>query len=290
MNCSYKGVFENDIGSVGYDNNYGFDGPYSNAYSLNSRAGRLTAGILPNIYTPNIEGPSTVSGVHASYDRLFYNNDNYDGQYGESIKTPIADANAGLAELPPAAQAELPPPSAAPEPTDLTPAEQSVITQQPIADETTGTVAVNVEPNPPETIKEQESFIYGGGRNKFTVLSKIQPKTNGVYVAPSKRVNANREKFTTEINGLRDSQYLHESFLNSKEEQEHSNAVMLVVLTVCFFIITMIIVWTTFGNCCPEQMPPKPMSSPAPKPITNQGFGFSGGNSNKNKKLTGNIF
>ena len=108
MNCSYKGVFENGISSVGYDNNYGFDGPYSNAYSLNSRAGRLTAGILPNVYKPNIEGPSTVSGIHASYDRMFYNNGNYDGIYNEMMnkkeETPIADANAEIQSLPPSAQ------------------------------------------------------------------------------------------------------------------------------------------------------------------------------------------
>ena len=250
MNCSYKGVFDNGISSVGYDNNYGFDGPYSNAYSLNSRSGRLTAGILPNVYTPNIEGPSTVSGIHASYDRLFFNNGNYDGQYLDSMnESPIAAANNEIASLPPSVQEELPPPVDAPEPDDLSADDKSVITQQPVATDD-GTVSVAVEPNPPETIKEQESFIYGGRRRAFPIVSKQKPKFNGVYTAPSKRINANRkETFTTELNGLKDSQYLHEAFLDTKQEQDQSNAQILVVVAICFIVITLIILFKTFGCC-----------------------------------------
>ena len=241
MNCSYKGVFDNGISSVGYDNNYGFDGPYSNAYSLNSRSGRLTAGILPNTYAPNIEGPSTISGIHASYDRLSFNNGNYDGQYLDGM-----GANE-IETLPPNVQEELPPPVVAPEPSELSADDKSVITQQPVATDE-GTVSVAVEPNPPETIKEQESFIYGGRRRAFPIVSKQKPKFNGVYIGPSKRVNANRkENFTTELNGLKDSQYLHEAFLDTKQEQDQSNAQVLVVVAVCFIIITLIILFKTLG-------------------------------------------
>lgn len=256
MNCSYKGVFENTISSAGYDNNYGFDGPYSNAYSLNSRVGRLTAGILPDLYKPEIEGPSTVSGIHASYDRLFYNNGNYDGQYTAGLTArsqPIAEANAELQQVPVESQSELPPPSDAPEPTDLTPGERAVITQQAVADETNGTVAVDVEPNPPETIKEQEAFIFGGSRRGNRVLNKQLPITNGQYVAPTRRTNPNRERFTdythNELKGLVDSQYLHEPFLDTKQEQDKSNAISLVIVTICLFVITIIILWNTFGKC-----------------------------------------
>ena len=309
MNCSYKGVFENTISSAGYDNNYGFDGPYSNAYSLNSRSGRLTAGILPELYKPDIEGPSTISGIHASYDRLFYNNGNYDGQYiaglgagsggaGQAAsQAPVAEANAQLAEVAqvaPEVAAELPPPSDAPEPTDLPPEERTVITQQPVADETTDTVAVNVEPNPPETIKEQESFIFGGRRRANRLVNSKQPVSyNGVYTAPSKRLNPQRETFTTEINGLRDSQYLHEAFLDTKQEQEQSNAIALVVLTVCFFIITIAVIWTTFG-CKSNDFDSLPPVSPAPvKPVSysvpeTTAMGLTGGA--KSSRLSGSIF
>ena len=261
MNCSYKGVFDNGISSVGYDNNYGFDGPYSNAYSLNSRSGRLTAGILPNIYTPNVEGPSTVSGVHASYDRLFFNNGNYDGQYLDGLnESPIAAANNEIVSLPPNVQEELPPPVIAPEPDELSADDKSIITQQPVATDE-GTVSVAVEPNPPETIKEQESFIYGGRRRAFPIVSKQKPKFNGVYTAPSKRVNANRkETFTTELNGLKDSQYLHEAFLDTKQEQDQSNAQVLVVVAICFIVITLIILFKTVG-CCECDVRPENRSS-----------------------------
>ena len=312
MNCSYKGVFENTISSAGYDNNYGFDGPYSNAYSLNSRSGRLTAGILPELYKPDIEGPSTISGIHASYDRLFYNNGNYDGQYiaglgagsggaGQAAsQAPVAEANAQLAEVAqvaPEVAAELPPPSDAPEPTDLPPEERTVITQQPVADETTDTVAVNVEPNPPETIKEQESFIFGGRRRTNRVLNKQLPITNGQYVAASRRTNPNRERFThNEINGFRDSQYLHEAFLDTKAEQDQSNAIALVVLTVCLFIITAIILWKTFGRCRDEEVyvpRPKPVYRPPPSPPSvqpvSQPTSLEGGYS-RSSKLSGSIF
>ena len=311
MSYTYKGTFENTIGSTGYDNNFGFDGPYSNAYSLNSRDGRLTGGILPNVYTPDIEGPSTISDIHASYDRMFYNTNNYDSIYNLGMETkpgksstPVADANAELESLPPVVKNDLPPPSDAPEPEELTSDEQSVITQQP-QENNDGTVSVAVEENPPETIKEQESFIYGG-RLRRNGIGKFTPNSNGVYTAQSKRVQPAREKFTTEINGLRDSQYLNETFLDTRPEQEQSNAIALVILTICFFFITLAIVWTTFGDGCCEcntnqksisqipqtqykpaatYKPPQPVQQAQPTQQT-EGFGFSGGN----KKLTGSIF
>ena len=302
MNCSYKGVFDNGISSVGYDNNYGYDGPYSNAYSLNPRSGRLTAGILPNLYKPNIEGPSTVSGVHASYDRLFFNNGNYDGQYLDGMnESPIAAANNEIASLPSNVQEELPPPVDVPEPDELSADDKSVITQQPVATNE-GTVSVAVEPNPPETIKEQESFIYGGRRRAFPIVSKQKPKFNGVYTAPSKRVNANRkETFTTEINGLKDSQYLHEAFLDTKQEQDQSNAQVLVVVAICFIIITLIILFKTFG-CCECRVRPenrsssmsggspsysKPSYSSKSPTISNS---YSSNKGFRGEKLTGSIF
>ena len=258
MNCSYR-PFENNIGSVGYDGNSGYYSPYTEAYSQNPQSGRLTAGMTPNLFDPFIPRDSTVSDIHAMPCRICdYDNGRYDGEYESSLATPIAAANAQTESLPPETKAELPPPSDSPEPSDLTTDEQSAITKQPVVNED-GTVSLNTEENPLDTIKDQESFIYNRRmRGAFRPVSKITPAPGmETYVAPSRRTQLSKERFTTELNGLKDSQYLHEAFLDSKKEQEQSNAIALVVLTICFFIITLVILWNVFG-CCDG---PKPSTS-----------------------------
>ena len=250
-----RGAFETSIGAVGQVDNFGFVSPFSCRPSANSQYGRLTAGMLTESFPPIPDYNKSVSGHFTCKDRMTcgFAND-FDGQYDEHLEDMETSMEAG---------------------------DKAAISGQ-AQENDDGTVSVETSENPAETIKEQESFLYGGNLRTFQGGKFKVNKGGVVNVAKSKRVNPHTEHFGTELNGFKDSQYLHESFLNSKEEQEQSNATSLVILTVCFFFITIAVIWVTFGcNGCKQ-----PVDNVAPMlaaPVETQPS-LSGG------KLTGSIF
>ena len=259
MSCA-RGAFETSIGAVGNVDNFGYIAPYSGRSSANPQYGRLRAGMLTESFPPTPEFNKSVSGKYTCKDRMTcgYAND-FDGEFVEQLD-------------------------------EMDPGDKAAITQQSQENDD-GTVSVETSENPPETIKEQESFIYGGNLRHFQG-GKFRVQNGGaVNVAKSKRSNMHTERYT-ELSGFRDSNMLsREQFLNTKEEQEQSNATSLVILTVCFFFITLAVIWTTFGcKCCnkPSGMAGGYDSHYVPKPVYKPKASLSGGSSSG--KLTGSIF
>ena len=261
MNCS-RGPFEYTIDAVGQVDNFGFVSPFSARPSANSQYGRLTAGMLTESFPPVPEFNKSVSGTVTCKDRMTCSyTDDFDSQYVDQLD----DMEAG---------------------------DKSAITGQ-AQENDDGTVSVETAANPAETIKEQESFMHGGRLRHFQG-GKFKVNNGGiVHVAKSKRVNPHTEHFgTTELNGFKDSQYMHEAFLDTKEEQEQSNATSLVILTVCFFFITLAVIWTTFGCQGGCDKAPAQSLGGGHKPTFNQPKASltGGGNKSSSGKLSGSIF
>ena len=253
MTCSPRGAFFNTIdNSSGVDND-GYFAPYSQAVSLNSRDGRLLGGILAHTYAPRKEvARAAVDLFGSTPDRLFVNHGIYDNE--------MASPAAFTADDPPMpASQEIPetstdqtitnevPADTPIQPEDLSPSDKSEISGEPqVASEETVDVSTSV--NPPQTNKEQESFIYNalkGRAHARSLLGKVAPHSNGVFVGQSRRANVplNRENFlATEIIGAPSTRIMSKEkfdLLKNEEDQRTTVVVAIALIAVCAVIITL---------------------------------------------------
>lgn len=233
MTCSSRDVYENTIVSTCPDGNRGFIAPYSLSSSANAiSGGRLNFGILSSDYDEQPECLQTATAVFASSpNRLSIDANAFDDQQAayldRAADTPI-------------------------QPEDLSAEQTSQLTSQPVAKDNF-TVAVETFKNPPLTNKQQENFIYKGvsGGRADGNLGKFNTPSNGVYVAQSRRSNARETFVKPEQRLFRGDEILNrEAFLDTREEQEKSNAVALCVIAVCCILFTAVVLMCFWKNNC----------------------------------------
>ena len=314
MTCSFKDVYENSIENTGCISNFGFDSPYSQQSSANSLVGKHTGGQLTQLYPAKPNYYSSVPKVWYSTDRMFTNPGVYDNEYSDHLcknNMVLKDEETGqkvevdaeITEATPGEEAGYVKPSAD---------DQSIATQQPVENED-GTISVATSEGGMEDNKELESFVYGGYLTKnarTSQLGKFKPKSDGIYRAPSKRVQMKEGYTHNEIDGLRDSQYITsaERFgnlpLQNKADQDQMAALSIVAIAICCVILTFLII-KTFKLCCrakvqqvqqlslPSYTPPPPSKveeEDLEKQKQTGGWDRAISGGYKSNKLSGSIF
>ena len=261
MTCSGRDVYENHLGSTDQGGNWA-NSPWScqpSNHALN--CSRLTYANALNSFDPCPECIDSVNSRLSASDpiRLTYSGDSFDGQYDKystCLSTDVLSAATGTAvsngdtvdtttpETPPATNAEL-----------------------------------------EELVDKAEAFSVRGGRKSLgSSLGKLAPRTNGVYVASSKRSNA-REGIV-EMPGFKDSNiFSREAFLDTRAEQEKSNALSLAAIAACCIVFTVLIIacfWKNGCGCCQP-----PVVGGGYKPYSLNGGAKSAIKSSPSTKLSG---